>query len=104
MLADIRTVFDRLKVEVIFTKDLLAELAGMDPRWRRLDGKRLARTLHSYGMNQTNKDQRIGAKVTKGYLVVEGAVESLHFSVGLRTVRAGLAVAHAGAECLSEKL
>ena len=67
LLADIRTVFDRLKVEVIFTKDLLAELAGMDPRWRRLDGKRLARMLHSYEMNQTNMDQRIGTMVTKGY-------------------------------------
>ena len=33
----------------------------------RLDGKRLARTLHSYGMNQTNQNQRIGARVTKGY-------------------------------------
>ena len=39
----------------------------MDPRWRRLDGKRLARTLHNCGVNQTNKDQRIGGKVTKGY-------------------------------------
>ncbi|MGB9226710.1 DUF3631 domain-containing protein, partial [Mycobacterium sp.] len=67
LLADIRTVFGRLRVEAIFTTDLLAELTSMDPRWRRLDGKKLARMLHSYGMNQTNKDQRIGARVTKGY-------------------------------------
>ena len=39
----------------------------MDQRWRRLDGKKLARMLHSYGMNQTNNDQRIGARDTKGY-------------------------------------
>ena len=67
LLADIRTVFDRLRVEVIFTADLLAELASMDPRWRRLDGRRLARMLHGYGVTQTNKDQRIGATVKKGY-------------------------------------
>ncbi|WP_310773598.1 DUF3631 domain-containing protein [Mycobacterium sp. Z3061] len=67
LLADIKTVFDRLATEVIFTTALLAELSGTDPRWRRLDGKRLARVLHDYGINQTNKDQRIGAKVTKGY-------------------------------------
>ena len=39
----------------------------MDQRWRRLDGKRLARTLHGYGMTQTNQNQRIGMRVTKGY-------------------------------------
>src|SRR6185295_14363556 len=42
--------------------DLLAELSNMDPRWRRLDGKRLARMLHGYGMTQTNKDQRSSAR------------------------------------------
>lgn len=67
LLADIRTVFGRLEGDAIFTTDLLAELASMDPRWRRLDAKKLARMLHSYGMSQTNKDQRIGARVTKGY-------------------------------------
>ena len=67
LLADIKAVFDQLQVEAIFTTNLLAELASMDQRWRRLDGKKLARMLHGYGMNQTNKDQRIGAKVTKGY-------------------------------------
>ena len=55
LLADIKAVFDRLQVEAIFTVNLLAELASMDPRWRRLDGKRLARLLHGYGMNETHK-------------------------------------------------
>ncbi|MCX5044657.1 DUF3631 domain-containing protein [Aldersonia sp. NBC_00410] len=67
LLADIRATFDRLGVEVIHTTDLLAALATMDQRWRRLDGKRLARTLHDYGVTQANKNQRIGDKVTKGY-------------------------------------
>ena len=67
LLVDIKAVFDQLQVEAIFTVNLLAELTRLDPRWRRLDGKKLARMLHSYGMNQTNKNQRIGARVTKGY-------------------------------------
>ena len=67
LLADIRTVFDQLQVEVIFTATLLTELATMDPRWRRLDGKRLAHLLHGYGMNETHRDQRIGTTVKKGY-------------------------------------
>ena len=67
LLADIKTVFDRRHVEKIFTTDLLADLTTLDQRWRRLDGKRLARMLHSYGMTQTNQDQRIGTRVTKGY-------------------------------------
>ena len=67
LLADIRTVFRRLRVEAIFTVDLLAELASMDRRWQRLDGRKLARMLHGYGVTQTNKDQRIGATVKKGY-------------------------------------
>jgi hypothetical protein len=36
-------------------------------RWRRLDGKRLARLLQSYGMHETHRDQRIGTAVKKGY-------------------------------------
>lgn len=67
LLVDIKAIFDRLQVEVIFTTDLLAELASLDQRWRRWDGKKLARRLHDYGMGQTNKTQRIGAKVAKGY-------------------------------------
>ena len=67
LLVDIKAVFDQLQVEAIFTVNLLAELTRLDPRWRRLDGKKLARVLHSYGMNQTNQNQRIGARVTKGY-------------------------------------
>ena len=67
LLADIRTVFDQLQVEVIFTATLLTELATMDPRWRRLDGKRLAHQLHGYGMHETHRDQRIGTTVKKGY-------------------------------------
>ncbi|ORV86051.1 hypothetical protein AWC08_25140 [Mycobacterium gordonae] len=67
LLADIKAVFDDLATEVVFTTTLLAELSSRDQRWRRLDGKRLARILHSYGIHQINKDQRIGAKVTKGY-------------------------------------
>ena len=67
LLADIKAVFDELATEVVFTTTLLAALATIDQRWRRLDGKRLARRLHGYGMNQTNRDQRIGGKVTKGY-------------------------------------
>ena len=55
LLADIKAVFDKLQVKAIFTVNLLAELTSMDPRWRRLDGKKLARVLHSYGMNQTNR-------------------------------------------------
>ena len=34
LLADIKTVFDQLPAEAIFTTDLLAELAMMDQRWR----------------------------------------------------------------------
>ena len=67
LLAGIRAVFDELKVDAIHTVDLLSELVTMDPRWRRLDGKKLAAMLHNYGMSETNKDQRIGATVTKGY-------------------------------------
>ena len=55
LLADIKAVFDQLHGEAIFTANLLAELASMDPRWRRLDGKRLARMLHGYGINQTHQ-------------------------------------------------
>ena len=66
LLADIKAVFDRLPGEAIHTTDLLAALGNLDQRWRRLDGKRLARTLHGYGMNQTNKDQRIGAQGHQG--------------------------------------
>jgi hypothetical protein len=67
LLVDIRAIFDRLQVKAIFTTDLLAELASMDPRWRRLEGKKLARMLHSYGMHETHRDQRIGTTVRKGY-------------------------------------
>jgi hypothetical protein len=67
LLADIKAVFDKLQVTVIFTVDLLAELGNMDRRWGRLDGRGLARTVHSYGMNETHRDQRIGAVVKKGY-------------------------------------
>jgi hypothetical protein len=67
LLADIKAIFDELATEVVFTTTLLAALATMDQRWRRLDGKRLARTLHGYGMTQTNQNQRIGTRVTKGY-------------------------------------
>ena len=67
LLADIAAVFNHRQVEAIHTTTLLAELASMDQQWRRLDGKRLARTLHNYGLTQTNKDQRIDGKVTKGY-------------------------------------
>jgi hypothetical protein len=67
LLADIKAVFDKLQVKAIFTVDLLAELGNMDRRWRRLDGRSLARTLHSYGMNKTHRDQRIGGVVKKGY-------------------------------------
>jgi Protein of unknown function (DUF3631) len=67
LLVDIKAAFDQLQVEKTFTVNLLAELTRLDPRWRRLDGKKLARVLHGYGMNQTNQDQRIGARVTKGY-------------------------------------
>ena len=67
LLADIRTVFGRLRVEAVFTADLLAELANTDRRWQRLDGRKLARMLYGYGVTQTNKDQRIGATVKKGY-------------------------------------
>ena len=65
LLADIKAVFDQLPGEAIHTTDLLAALATLDQRWRRLDGKKLARMLHGYGVNQTNKDQRINGKVTK---------------------------------------
>lgn len=67
LLAGIRAVFDELKVDAIHTVDLLSELATMDPRWRRLDGKKLAAMLHNYGMFETNKGQRIGENVAKGY-------------------------------------
>jgi hypothetical protein len=67
LLADIRAVFDKLQAKVIFTVVLLAELADMDRRWRRLDGRGLARMLHSYAINETHRDQRIGAVVKKGY-------------------------------------
>ena len=67
LLADIKAVFDRLQVKAIFTVNLLAELASMDPRWRRLDSRRLARLLHSYGMHETHRDQRIDGAVRKGY-------------------------------------
>ncbi len=67
LLADIKAVFDKLQVKAIFTVDLLSELGNMDRRWRRLDGRGLARTLHSYGTNETHRDQRIGAVVKKGY-------------------------------------
>jgi hypothetical protein len=67
LLADIKAVFEKLQVKAIFTVDLLAALTNMDRRWRQLDGRSLARTLQSYGMTKTHRDQRIGAKVTKGY-------------------------------------
>lgn len=67
LLADIWAVFEGLQGPAIHTAPLLAELAALDQRWRRLDGKRLARILHDYGVTQTNKDQRVGGKVTKGY-------------------------------------
>jgi hypothetical protein len=68
LLVGIRAVFDELAgAPAIHTSDLLAELSDMDPRWRRLDGKKLAGMLHNYGMTDTNKDQPIGEKVTKGY-------------------------------------
>lgn len=67
LLADIRAVFVSRQGNKIFTTDLLEVLGTMDPRWRRLDGKRLARMLQSYGIDQTNQDQRIGAVVKKGY-------------------------------------
>ena len=61
LLADIKAVFDQLQVKAIFTVDLLAELGNIDRRWRRLDGRGLARTLHSYGINETHLVQRIRA-------------------------------------------
>ena len=67
LLADLRTLFDGLQVPKIHTTPLLTELAALDQRWRKLDGKRLARILQRYGVTQTNKDQRIDGKVTKGY-------------------------------------
>ncbi len=67
LLADLRAIFDQRQVKAIFTADLLAELAGGDPRWRRLEGRTLARRLQTYGIRETHRDQRIGATVRKGY-------------------------------------
>jgi Protein of unknown function (DUF3631) len=69
LLTDIKSIFDKRQVKVIFTTELLDELTKLDLRWRRFDGRKLARSLHSYGMQETNRDQRINSVVRKGYRV-----------------------------------
>ena len=67
LLTDIRSIFDKRQVKAIFTTELLAELTKLDSRWRRLDGRKLARSLQSYSMYETNRDQRINGVIRKGY-------------------------------------
>jgi hypothetical protein len=67
LLTDIRSIFDKRQVKAIFTTELLAELTKLDSRWRRFDGRKLARLLHSYDIYETNRDQRINDVVRKGY-------------------------------------
>ena len=50
LLADIKAVFDRLTGRGDPHDDAAGRADELDPRWRRLDGKRLARMLHGYGM------------------------------------------------------
>jgi Protein of unknown function (DUF3631) len=67
LLSDIKSIFDKRQVKAIFATELLDELTKLDSRWRRFDGRKLARSLHSYGMHETNRDQRINGVIRKGY-------------------------------------
>ncbi|BCP12376.1 hypothetical protein MINTM020_44740 [Mycobacterium paraintracellulare] len=67
LLTDIQSIFEKRQVKVIFTAELLDELTKLDSRWRRFNGRKLARLLHSYGVRETNRDQRISGVVKKGY-------------------------------------
>jgi hypothetical protein len=67
LLWDIKAVFDKCKVDVMFTGRLLAELGSLeDSQWSGLAPKVLGRMLSRYNV-AAPAPQRIGERVRRGY-------------------------------------